>query len=278
MAGGAWVAGGRVVPGYAAPDRQGPVSSPARVADALLAGKDAYEIDREVVVRMAALAPVVLEVARAGRAFLSRAVAHVAGQGVHQFLEVGVGLPRSPNTHEVARAVHPGAAVVYVDHDPSVVAHARVLLPDDKVTVTVHGDIRDPGAVLTDPEVNRVLDLERPVGVVFGSVLSLVADADDPAGIVAEFVDAVAPGSYVVISHPSPGHGAQEAGVRAAARLYSESTAPMVLREAEEVTGWFAGLNLVTPGVVPAPAWRPAPRERGGMNVPLLVGTGRIPR
>jgi SAM-dependent methyltransferase len=168
--------------------------------------------------------------------------------------------------------------VVYVDHDPSVVAHGRVLLPDDKVTVTVHGDIRDPGAVLTDPDLTRVLDLERPVGVVFGSVLSLVADADDPAAIVAAFVDAVVPGSYVVISHPSPGHGAQEAGVRAAARLYADSTAPLTLREAGEVAGWFAGLDLVAPGVVPAPAWRPGNEERGGMNVPLLVGTGRVPR
>jgi hypothetical protein len=217
---------------------------------------------------------------QANRAFLRRAVGHLARSGVDQFLDLGSGLPAPGNVHEVAQAVVPAARVVYVDVDPVVMVHARALLACDERTIAVPGDLRDPAAILTHPDVRAHLDLTRPVVVLLLAVLHFVADTEDPAGIVAGYRDRLAPGSAIVISHvadlPDPDQPDRAAATRDAAAVYEELAGPFTLRTPERITGMFHGLDLLPPGVVPANRWRPR-RSRPGPAVPILAGVGQVP-
>lgn len=253
---------------------------PARVYQAWLGGKDTFGPDRDAAERVATLAPWVIQGARANRSFLRRAVRHLSSSGIDQFVDLGAGLPAPGNVHEVAQAVNPAARVVYVDLDPVVLIHARALLACDARTIAVPGDLRDPAAILTDPDLCAHLDLSRPVAVLLLAVLHFVRDSEDPARIVAELRERLAPGSAVVISHVADlpdGHRPERtAATREAAGLYEELAGPFALRTPDQIGELFEGLDLLDPGVVPANQWRPT-RARPGPPVPILAGVARIP-
>jgi SAM-dependent methyltransferase len=253
---------------------------PARVYHHWLGGKDTFGPDRAVAAKVAEIAPWVVAGARGNRAFLTRVVTHLARAGISQFLDVGSGLPAAGNVHEVAQAVDPDARVVYLDHDPIVLIHARALLACDDRTIAACGDARDPAGILGNPDVRRHLDFSRPIAVLFIAVLHFLRD-DDPAGVVAAFREALAPGSCIAISHvadlPDGDGPARAAATREAVGVYEEMAAPFVLRTCEQITGLFTGLRLLDPGVVPVQLWRPA-RGRPGPVVPVLGGVGHVPR
>ena len=227
-------------------------SSPARVYDALLGGKDNFAVDREAAARLAEKAPEVYAAARANRAFLVRTVRFCAEAGVRQFVDLGSGLPTSPNVHEVALQVHADARVVYVDHDPVVAAHGRALNATDK-TAVVHADLREPHAILDHPQVRGLIDFTRPVAVLAVAVLHFLDDRDSVA-VVWRFQQVMAAGSYLVITHGSPG---TRTDINQATETYAKTTAPIWIRTPEQIAVYFTGCELVEPGLVPAQDWRP---------------------
>ncbi len=252
---------------------------PARVYNRWLGGKDNFAADREVADHVARIAPWAATGARANRAFLRRAVCFLAGQGITQFLDVGAGLPSAGNVHEVAQRLQPDARVCYLDNDPVVLAHARALLAG-QTTIAVAGDARDPHAILADPAVRAHLDLQQPVAVLFVAILHFLRNADDPAAVVATFRDALAPGSFVVISHvadlPDDPTDPQRAdATREAVKVYEDLAVPFVLRSRQEIAALFTGFDLVEPGLVAAHQWRPR-RGRPGLPVPVLAGVGEL--
>jgi SAM-dependent methyltransferase len=198
---------------------------------------------------------------RANRAFLRRAVRFLAEQGIAQFLDVGSGLPTGDNLHEVAGRVNPEVRCVYVDNDPIVLVHARALLADNDRTIVVEGDIREPGVILAHPDLRAHLDFTRPVAVIMAAILHFVGDEQDPAGIVRTFAQEMAPASALVISHVVEDGDAVGAATRKGAAIYTETTAPFILRTREQVAAWFEGFRLVPPGLVDAdaPAAGPPP-------------------
>jgi hypothetical protein len=234
------------------------VAHPARVYDYWLGGRVNFPADREAAERVLAVTPGLRLRVQANRAFLARVVRYLAGPaGIDQFLDIGTGIPTENNTHEVAQAVRPTARVVYVDNDPIVLLHANALLTGSLQGATdfVQADLREPGRVLA--AAMRTIDLSRPVGLILMGVLHLVSDSEDPWGLVAELVAALPSGSYLAISHPAiditPGQPEAQ-------RRYNERVAtPQTLRTREEVEGFFAGLELVEPGLVQVHQWRPDP-------------------
>jgi hypothetical protein len=234
------------------------VAHQARIADYLLGGQDNFAVDREAGEAMIAAYPTMVELMRANRAFLRRAVRFLAGEaGIRQFLDIGTGIPTAGNTHEVAQDIAPGCRVVYVDYDPVVLAHARALLTSttEGATDYVDSDLRDATKVLTAAA--GTLDFGKPVAVTVHMTLHAIPDEDDPHAIVAQFMTAVPAGSYLSISHPAsdiePGKAADVAGRlnRLSYQQYTPRTRAQVLR-------FFDGLELVEPGLVQVQQWRPA--------------------
>src|SRR5258708_9932407 len=249
-----------------APSRFDPeVPHPARVYNVWIGGKDHFPPDRKAAAEVATCCPQVVAGAGATRAFLGRVVRYLAGQsGIRQFLDIGPGLPAPGSTHQVAQAIAPESGVVYVDNDALVLAHARALLTSSREGVCEYldADLRDTETMLT--EAARTLDFTQPAAVILVAVLHFLADPDDPAGVVAALVGALAPGSFVVISHLTADFAPDEvaSGVAAYNALVP---AGITARTHREVTALFGGLALVPPGVVPVSEWRPdhAP-ARGG--------------
>jgi hypothetical protein len=192
--------------------------------------------------------------ARRNRAFLGRAVRFLAGEaGIRQFLDVGTGLPTRENVHEVAQRVAPSSRVVYVDTDPQVLVHGRALLADGGNTAIIQADLRRPGDILARPEFNAFINLNRPMAVLLVAVLHFVPDEDDPYGAVIWLKEAMAPGSALVISH-----AVKTDQTMAAAALYDErANQHGVPRTLDQITRFFEGLDVVEPGLVPVPLWRP---------------------
>lgn len=235
------------------------VPNVARMYDYMLGGKENYASDRAAVQKLTELAPGVPRFARLNREFLGRAVRYVAGQGVTQFLDVGAGLPTQESVHQVAQSVSPYARTVYVDNDPVVLAHSRALLSGASNVEFVAGDVRDPAGILAGPEVSALLDFGQPVCLLFLAVLHFVTDEEDPAAVVAAFRDALAPGSYLILSHGTA-HGAPpQIAVRStdARRVYDNASAQITYREPEQVSGLLDGFSLVEPGLVHISEWRP---------------------
>ncbi|MEU6356781.1 SAM-dependent methyltransferase [Streptomyces sp. NPDC047072] len=226
---------------------------PARIYDYLLGGKDNYEVDREAAERLVAAAPEARIGVRANRAFLRRAVRHVVGDGVRQILDIGTGLPTSPNVHETALEVAPDIRVAYVDNDPIVNTHAEALLKADGTTSIVLADLREPRAILDSPEVRGVIDFDEPVALLLVAVLHFLKDEEDPRRIVATLREALAPGSYLILSHAT-GDFAERSG---AAAVYNKASATMNLRTHAEIERFFDGFDLVEPGLAQVPFWRP---------------------
>jgi hypothetical protein len=239
-----------------------------------LGGKDHFAADRAVGDKVKQVYPDVVEVAVASRAFLGRVVRYLAGEvGIRQFLDLGTGLPTADNTHEVAQGVAPESKIVYVDNDPMVLVHAHALLTSDPLGVTdyIEADVRDPDAILRAAA--RELDFTQPIAVMMLGILGNVADDDKPgpAEIVDRFVDAVPAGSYLVINDSVVTPETLDA-VQAA----RSGGADYHLRTPDQIRGFFTGLELVEPGVVSTPLWRPTSgAEPKALNV--YCGVARKP-
>jgi SAM-dependent methyltransferase len=252
------------------------VPHPARVYDYWLGGKDNYRADREAAAEAVKIFPKTVESARACRAFLSRVVTYLTAEaGIRQFLDLGSGLPSAQNVHEVAQSIAPESRVVYVDHDPIVLLHARALLRSrpEGATGYIQADIRHPDSFLA--KAAETLDFSQPVAVMLLAVLHFVTDEHDPARMIREVMDVVPSGSYLAIGHHTADIYPE---VRAfAARLSELNPAfPSTLRDRQEVTDLFAGLDLVEPGVVQISDWRPEPEPATGA-APLWAGVARKP-
>jgi hypothetical protein len=233
------------------------VAHPARVYDYWLGGKDNFVADREAAEQVIAANPGVVPGVWANRAFLGRAVRYLVREaGIRQFLDLGTGLPTAENTHEVAQSVAPDCRVVYVDNDPIVLLHARELLRSSPEggTAYIQADIRDTEKVLA--ETAQVLDLAQPVAVMALMILQYIPDSDDPWGIMSRLLAAVPPGSYLVVSDTAKDIDQQKTGE--SQRRYNErlGSVQQTRRTLGEFSRFFAGLDLVGPGVVPLPEWR----------------------
>jgi SAM-dependent methyltransferase len=225
-----------------------------------LGGRETFQADRDAAERVLAAEPAMRAAAVAARQFTVRAVRFLAAEaGVDQFLDIGTGLPAAPALHEVARQVSPDARVAYVDYDPVVVSHGNALLARPDVAVVVRGDLRQPADLLERPEIRAHLDFGRPVAVLLVSVLQFVADRDDPRAIVAAIRAALAPGSFLVLSHVSGDLMADEDAARRVVTAYQRANAPAWPRPRAEVLRFFDGFDLVEPGLVTNPGWRPDP-------------------
>jgi hypothetical protein len=264
--------------GFAASEIDTSRPHPARMYDAYLGGKDNYPVDREAVRQVLRDFPEVRAIAVANRAFLRRAVRFLAGEaGVRQFIDIGTGIPSAGNVHEVAGQVAADARVVYVDNDPIVHVHANALLTGGGTTSIVLADLRDPAAILAHPGLRAMIDFTRPVALLLVAILHFIPDGEDPAAIVATLRDALPDGSYLALSHATvdfhpPGTASQ------AAALYRNATAPFVPRSREQVMAFFDGFDLVEPGLVQAPLWRPdgrPPRPRDLEKIGIYAGIGR---
>lgn len=233
----------------------------ARVYNYWLGGKDNFAADREAAELVITSYPAVLASVREQREFLRRAVSYLAGEaGITQFLDVGTGLPSAGNTHEIAQRAAPQSRIVYVDNDPIVLAHARALLTSSPQGATAYldADLRDVPAILA--EAAGMLDFSKPVAVMLIGILHCVPDSDDPVGLVNRLLDAVPPGSYLVIAHPANDIHATQIGT-AANRLNQVMAQPVTLRPHAEVARFFDGLDLLEPGLVQVHRWRAVPAD-----------------
>jgi len=251
------------------------VPSPARMYDALLGGSHNFAVDRQAAAAATGLVPDLPAVAVSNRAFLRRVVRHLLDAGIRQFVDIGAGIPTVANTHELIAEAQPAARVVYVDIDPVAVAHAQALLAGVPDAITLRGDLRYPEALLAEPALRDFIDFTQPVAILFIAVLHLLTDADQPAKSVAALRDAVAPGSYLAISHLSSARRPQ-AAAQLADHAARQSRVPITFRSREEITAFFDGLALVEPGVVELPAWRPDAGDPADAARSLgLAGLGR---
>ena len=255
------------------------VSHSARVWNYWLGGKDHYPVDREVGDRVAEMYPDIVQLARAARSFLTRAVRYLAGEAaIRQFLDIGTGLPTVSNTHQVAQSIAPESRIVYVDNDPIVLTHARALLTSSAEGVTdyIDADLQDPERILR--EAARTLDFTKPAAITLIAVLHHITDYNEARSIVNRLVGTVPSGSYLVISHSTNViYGA--ASDEAVARWNKFGRPPVTLRSPEQIAGFFDGLELLEPGVVSTPRWRPdvAGTRSGPREVDQFCAVGRKP-
>jgi hypothetical protein len=249
------------------------VPSAARVYDFLLGGAHNFPCDRAAAESVLAVHPSGRRLACANRAFMNRAVRFLIDQGITQFLDVGSGIPTVGNVHEIAQAIDPESRVVYVDYDAVAVAHSRMLLRDNPRTAIVDADMYWPETVLNAPELRDLLDLTKPVGLLMVAVLHFVPDENKPADVVARYRAALPPGSYVALSHLTTDGAAERSAAIAEAMRTSRD--PIYFRTFEQVKTLFAGLELVEPGVVLAPHWRPDSDEDADLQG-FHAGVGKI--
>ena len=253
---------------------------PARRYNYWLGGKDHFAADRASGDAIAEAFPVVVELARANRAFLGRAVRFVAESGVRQFLDIGTGLPGPGNVHEVAQRVAPESRVVYVDNDPIVMAHARALIRCHRRgrTAYLEADVGDPGAILRHPAVRDTLDLRQPVGLLLVAVLHFVHDDDVARRAVRELVGALPAGSFLVLSHGTMDFGTPE-GVEAYDKMFAAGGTDVKARTGQALRDWCAGLEFVEPGMVLVSDWRPDDPDAGRLvteDLGIYAAVGRV--
>ena len=229
----------------------------ARMYDYWLGGKDNFAVDRALGDAFMAAIPTIRTMAGENRKFVHRVAEHLVDAGIRQFLDIGTGIPTSPNLHEVAQKIAPESRVVYVDNDPIVLVHARALMvssPEGR-SQYIHADMREPEKILTDPALTETIDLSKPVALSLIAILMLLDDSDDPWGKVRVLMDGLPSGSYIAVTHPSQDFDPEAmAGVVAAAQ---QGRMTLVPRTRDEVARFFDGWELVEPGVVPVMAWRP---------------------
>ncbi|MEZ0088979.1 SAM-dependent methyltransferase [Streptacidiphilus sp. EB129] len=242
----------------------------ARIYDFYLGGNHNFPADREAAKPVVEMMPELPDIMRVNRAWLRRSVRFLAEAGIRNFLDLGSGIPTVGNVHEIAQAVAPTSRVVYVDNDPVAVAHSREMLAGNDRALMVPGDLRDPAAVLADPEVDRLLllGLGEPMAVLMSAVLHFVPDDDEAAALVAAYRDALPSGSYLALSHGAR-REQQAERVGQAAEQYSRTVAPMKLRSLDDIAVLLEGFELVDPGIVYCSQWRPDPEDGPGPTEPL---------
>jgi hypothetical protein len=245
---------------------QGSTQKPAtaaRIYDYYLGGIHNFPADQEAARKVIAQFPNMPVIARANRAFLRRAVRHVVDAGVRQFLDIGSGIPTEGNVHEIAQETTPDARVVYVDIDPVAVAESLEILDGNERATAIRADLRSPQTILDHPGVRRLLDFDQPIGLLLAAVLHFAPDDTQAYDVVAQLVAALAPDSYLIVSHIAaesfvPGTDQ----MKLASDIYQRQTAtPVMSRNRAEIQRFFAGVELVDPGVVWLPEWQPEPDE-----------------
>ncbi|CAM5639328.1 hypothetical protein SAVIM338S_06231 [Streptomyces avidinii] len=245
-------------PAWAPPGIDISVPSVSRIYDYYLGGSHNFEVDRQAARRAMEFMPGLPKIMQANRAFMRRAVRYAVSEGITQFLDIGSGIPTFGNVHEIAQAASPEARVVYVDHDPVAVAHSQAVLADAERTGVVAADLRKPREILAAPEVARVLDLSRPVALLLVAVLHFLEDADEPYAAVAELRESLAPGSLLILTHASyEGIPLSEEDAAGTVEVYRDIRNPLVMRSGERIEGFFEGFELIEPGLVAMPNWRP---------------------
>jgi hypothetical protein len=249
----------------------------ARMYDFYLNGKDNYAADRNAAREVLRAAPEIRPTALANRAFLGRAVRYlVRDAGIRQIIDIGTGIPTSPNVHEVAQQAAPDVRVAYVDNDPIVHVHADALLTGTGITSIVLADLREPEAILSHPQIRELVDFTEPVALLLIAILHFITAEEGPAGIVATLRDALAPGSYLALSHAT-GDFRTQAAAKAAA-VYDTATSTITLRSYDKVTAFFDGFDIIDPGVVQLPLWRPDGKPPRDLSKILgYCGVGRKP-
>lgn len=226
----------------------------ARVYDWYLNGGHNFDVDRDFGRRAEKLLPDVKHVALMNRQYLGRAVREMTKLGVRQFLDLGSGIPTVGNVHEIAQQGDPTARIVYADYEAVAVAHSQLILESNPNADIVQHDVRDPEAVLSDPKTRALLDFDQPIGVIMCTILHFIMDADDPFAIVRKYRDACVPGSYLAISH---GTTDNRPDLQAFADAYRETANQVNLRPHDQVVRFFDGYDLIEPGLVFTPGWRP---------------------
>jgi S-adenosyl methyltransferase len=263
-------------PGRAGSGIDATVPNVARIYDYLLGGKNNFAADRKTAEQLIAAIPDAAAIARDNRSFLGRVVRYLAAQaGIRQFLDLGSGLPTQANVHELAQGVAADVRVVYLDHDPLVASHGRVLLASGDRVAMALADLRDPAGVVQHPDVAGLLDWTQPIAVLCTSTLHFVPDEDEPHKIIAAYRDHMAPGSYLAISQ-----GTMEedpAGeLDKAAGVYRRASSQLHVRPLDDVRRFFDGFELVNPGLVWITEWRPEPgTAHTGRAQSMRGGVGR---
>ncbi|MEQ4718434.1 SAM-dependent methyltransferase [Nonomuraea sp. B19D2] len=222
------------------------IPNAARMYDYFLGGKDNFQADRELADLVLSVVPETRDGTRENRALIGRFVRYLCEQGITQFLDLGSGLPAQENVHEVALMHAPEARVVYVDSDPVVATHGRALLADPERVAMVLGDVRRPTEILAHPEVRALLDFDRPVALLMMFLLHLIPDEDDPHGCVAAYRDALAPGSYLAISHV--GSDSHSSLTDRVSQFYERANLPFRPRPGEEISAFFGDFEFIPPG------------------------------
>ncbi len=228
----------------------------ARIYDYLLGGTHNFLADQDVGRMIIAVEPNSRAIGQANRAFLGRAVRCLAAAGIRQFLDIGSGIPTQGNVHEVAQQAAPDARIVYADIDPVAIAHSRAILAGNRNAAVIGADLREPGKILAAEDTRRLIDFSQPVGLMLLAVLHFIGDADDPWQLVATLRDALAPGSYLVISHGTD-EGRPEVA-KAAEKVYQRGVSANIhMRPRADILRFFTGFDLLEPGLVEIPYWRP---------------------
>jgi S-adenosyl methyltransferase len=251
----------------------------ARVYDYWLGGSHNFLADQDLGRAIAAVEPNIRIGARANRDFLGRAVRLLSQAGIRQFLDIGSGIPTQGNVHEVAQRADPDARVVYADVDPVAIAHSKVILAGNQNAMILDADLRAPEKILSDQAAGQLIDFSEPTGLLLVAVLHFISDAEDPWQIVATLRDALAPGSYLVLCHGT--NESRPTVAQATEKVYNRSVATEVhMRSRAEILRFFDGFDLVDPGLVYIPQWRPdSPDDvpRDPSKLWALVGVGRKP-
>lgn len=254
--------------------------SVARVYDYWLGGAHNFAADRAVGKKALETMPELRGIIFSHRALLHRVVRNLLGLGVRQFLDLGSGIPTVGNVHEIAQSADPTAKVVYVDIDPVAVVHSRSLLVGNDRVHVLQADVRDAATVLGSTEVRSLLDFKEPIAVLMIALLHFVSDSEDPKAILATYRDVLSGGSFLALSHAAYEDGEESQSGRQARMLYDRSVTQMTFRNRAEFSALFEGLELIEPGVVRSPLWRPeSPDDIDDQShlVPVLAGVGRKP-
>lgn len=248
----------------------------ARVYDYYLGGAHNFAVDREMAQRAIELWPQVPMIIKANRAFLRRAVRSLVRAGIRQFVDLGSGIPTVGNVHEVAQDQARDARVAYVDIDSVAVAHARGLLADNPYADVIHADLRDSHAVLIDPRLLGLIDLSQPVALLMVAVLHFIPDTDNPADIIAGYQKELASGSYLVVSHATD--DGQQRRAAEHQELYARTATPMTMRSHRAIADLLHGWDLVDPGLVRLPLWRPEPGDLTPAHADTFAGYAAVGR
>lgn len=227
----------------------------ARIYDYLLGGAANFATDREFAEKLLEMLPEARAAARLNRAFLRRAVRFCVEEGIRQFLDIGSGIPTGGNVHEIAQRLDPSCRVLYVDIEPVAVTHSELMLGDNDRAAAIRADFADPDSILSSAAAQRLLDFDQPMALLLVALLHFVPDEAKPYDAVARFVSRLAPGSYLVLSHSVERPSAEQA--QSIDRLYDRADAPGVRRSPEDIARFYEGLEMVEPGLVNTPEWRP---------------------